>query len=217
MAMVTGASVVVPGELLAPVPKFCVPRPQFRCAMIVLEVGSEMSAPGVVCFWVSFVSGDNAAVPGEGLASEDARGSTGCDVARRVPSAEELHCSQTSQLCLPRSYGARFPPSPPTIAALNPCTFASRSSNFSSLQCCELSGAFVDGNLLALAFDWIRERPCLCCGLVFLIGKFSGGFGVRCSTVWNSFRIGVVRLRFGLWRKVGSGVAGARGGFFCLC
>lgn len=78
MAMVTGASVVVPGELLAPVPKFCVPRPQFRCAMIVLEVGSEMSAPGVVCFWVSFVSGDNAAVPGEGLASEDARGRTGC-------------------------------------------------------------------------------------------------------------------------------------------
>jgi hypothetical protein len=56
----------------------------------------------------------------------------------------------------------------------------------------------------------------LCCGLVFLIGKFSGGFGVRCSTFWNSFRIGVVRLRFGLWRKVGSGVAGARGGFFCV-
>ena len=60
------ASVVVPGELPAPVPKFCVPRPQFRCAMIVLEAGSEMSAPGVVCLWVSFVSGDNAAVPGEG-------------------------------------------------------------------------------------------------------------------------------------------------------
>jgi hypothetical protein len=45
--------------------------------MTVLEVGSEMSAPGVVCFWVLFVSGDNAAVPGEGLALEDARGSTG--------------------------------------------------------------------------------------------------------------------------------------------